>query len=75
MKSFKSKIYFGREKEDNWELEKKGKEIGFKNYEDIVYVGFEVEMTVEISENDKGEIWTKVLKIGKVDVSDKEIYI
>lgn len=48
---------------------------GFKNYRNLVYVGYDVEMDVEITETDEGETYTKVLKIGKVDVSDKEIYI
>lgn len=75
MKSFKAKVSFHREKEDNWGIEEKGMKAGFKNYRNLVYVGYDVEMDVEITETDEGETYTKVLKIGKVDVSDKEIYI
>lgn len=66
-------IYFNRDKEENWDIEKKAKKLGWENSEDALYVGYEVGMKVEIT-NDDG-FKTKVLKIGKIDVSDKEIYI
>lgn len=75
MKSFKSRIYFHREKDVNRELEEKGMTLNFKNSEDLLYTGYEVGMDVEITETDEGLLQTKVLKIEKVDVSDKEIYI
>ena len=71
MKSFKKKIYFNREKEENWNIEKKGKKLGFEKSEDLVYLGYEIEMKVEIFE----DITVKVLKIQGIDVSDKDIFI
>jgi hypothetical protein len=66
-------IYFNRDKEENWDIEKKAKKLGWKNSEDALYVGYEVSMKIEITNEDGFK--TKVLKIGNVDVSDKEIYI
>ncbi|APC83424.1 hypothetical protein [Clostridium botulinum] len=71
MKSFIEKIYFGRDKEENWDIEEKAEHRGFKNSEKLVYLGYEVEMEVEVREDLKH----KVLKIDGVDVSDKDIYI
>ncbi|NFM26160.1 hypothetical protein FDB84_17355 [Clostridium sporogenes] len=71
MKSFIEKIYFGRDKEENWGIEEKAEYRGFKNSEKLVYLGYEVGMEVEVREDLKH----KVLKIEGVDVSDKDIYI
>jgi len=71
MKSFKKKIYFHREKEENWDIEKKGKKLRFEKSEDLVYLGYEIGMKVEIFE----DITTKVLEINGIDVSDKDIFI
>ncbi|WP_291567064.1 MULTISPECIES: hypothetical protein [unclassified Clostridium] len=71
MKSFKETICFHREKEQNWSIEDRGVEEGFKNSDDLVYLGYEVEMEVEVREDMKH----KVYKINGVDVSDKEIYV
>ena len=71
MKTFKETIYFHREKESNWEIEEKAHELGFSKSDDIVYLGYEVGMTVLVSEDLKH----KVLTIEGIDVSDKEIYI
>lgn len=71
MKSFKEIIYFNREKEENWGIERKAKKLGFENPEAVVYLGYEVGFEVEVREDLKH----KVLKIEGVDVSDKEIYI
>ncbi|NFC67286.1 hypothetical protein EXN48_14555 [Clostridium botulinum] len=69
MKSFIEKIYFGRDKEENWDIEEKAERRGFKNSEKLVYLGYEVEMEV------REDLKHKVLKIDGVDVSDKDIYI
>lgn len=66
-------IYFNRDKEDNWDIEKKAKKLGWKNSEDALYIGYEVSMKIEVTNKDG--LKTKILKIGNVDVSDKEIYI
>ncbi|EQB4340942.1 hypothetical protein ACYJ2U_001661 [Clostridium botulinum] len=71
MKSFIEKIYFGRDKEENWDIEEKAEHKGFKNSKKLVYLGYEVEMEVEVREDLKH----KILKIEDVDVSDKDIYI
>ena len=71
MKKFIETIYFNRDKEDNWDIERKAKKLKFENPEAVVYLGYEVEFEVEISE----DLRHKVLKIEGVDVSDKDIYI
>lgn len=71
MKSFKETIHFHREKEENWDIEKKAKKKKFTNPEDLVYLGYELEMEVEVREDLKH----KVLTINGQDVSDKEIYV
>ena len=71
MKKFKEEISFTRDKEDNWEIENKAKELGFSNPEDLAYLGYEVMMEVEVSE----DLNYKVLTINRIDVSDKNIYI
>lgn len=71
MKSFKTEIYFHREKEENWNICSEAEVMGFKNSDDLVYLGYEVGFEVEVSE----ELSHKVLKINDIDVSDKEIYI
>ena len=71
MKSFEKVIYFHREKEENWEIERLAKEKGFKDREGILYLGYEIDMNVEIREDLKH----KVLSIQGIDVSDKDIFI
>ena len=39
MKTFKETIYFNRDKEDNWDIVDKAEELGFKNYNDLCYLG------------------------------------
>lgn len=69
--SFKKTIYFHMEKgEQIWELENQAKSKGF-NSERLRYLGYEVEMVVEIFEDGTN----KVISIQGVDVSDKEIKI
>lgn len=70
-KSFIAEIGLYREKEDNWDLEEQAEELGFSNPRDIVYLGHEVIMEVEVRE----DLAHKVLKINGVDVSDKDITI
>lgn len=71
MKSFVEIIDFHRDKEDNWEIEEKAESLGFKNSEDLLYLGYDVDMKVEIDE-DGNNI---VLEINGIDVSDKYITI
>lgn len=68
---FEETIYFNREKEDNWGIEAKATELGFKNPEKLVYLGYEIEVRVRIDSDGKN----KVLCINNIDVSDKDIYI
>ena len=71
MRSFVEIIDFYRDKEDNWEIEEKAESLGFKNSEDLLYLGYDVDMKVEIDE-DGNNI---VLEINGIDVSDKYITI
>lgn len=70
MKSIKEDIYFHREKEDNWELEKKLAKKHF-NTDNILYLGYEIQMKVELMEDGTN----RVLEFEGVDVSDKNISI
>ena len=79
MDSFKETIYFYREKEDNWDIVDRVKELGFfqnipiynKSVDDLKYLGSEVEMEIEINERCQ----VKVLSINGIDISDKDVYI
>lgn len=70
MKSIKEKIYFHREKEDNLDLEEKLEKKNFYT-EDILYLGSEIEVKVELFEDGTN----KVLSFQGVDISDKNISI
>jgi hypothetical protein len=63
-----AKIYLHRSKEENWELQEKAKKQGIKR-DDLLYVGYEVEMRVEVTE-DK----IKVLEINGVKLKE-DIFI
>lgn len=71
MKSFKETIYFNREKESNWDIRNKAKNLKFENFDDLSYLGYELEMEVEICEDNAH----KVFSINGTDISDKDIYI
>ena len=71
MKSFIQKVYFNRSKEENWDIESRAEKEEFKNSSDMVYLGYEVEMDVEV----RDDLQHKVLKINGIDVSDKNITI
>ena len=75
-KVLKTKVYFNRDKEENWDIEEKILKKGFSSdfAHNALYIGYEVEMSVQIMKCGD-EMRIKVLKIDKVDVSDKEIYI
>ena len=70
MKSIKQKIYFHREKEDNWDLEEKLEKKKF-NTDNILYLGSEIEVEVELFEDGTN----KVVSFEGIDVSDKNISI
>lgn len=70
MKSIKQKIYFHREKEDNWDLEEKLEKKKF-NTDNILYLGSEIEVEVELFEDGT----SKVISFEGIDVSDKNISI
>ena len=70
MKSIEEKIYFHREKEDNWDLEEKLEKKKF-NTENILCLGSEIEVKVELFEDGTN----KVISFQGVDVSDKNISI
>ena len=70
MNSFKKKIYFHREKEENWDIEEESMLRGF-NAENILWLGSDVEMTVEIREDGTN----KVLSVQGKDVSNLDIFI
>jgi len=69
--SFKEVIYFHREKEDNWEIEEKFTETFSEDGRNMVYLGSEVKMEVEIFKDKTA----KILSVNDVDVSKKEIYL
>jgi hypothetical protein len=71
MTSFIENIYVHRDKEDNWELESKAEDLGFKNTDKLVYTGYEVCFKTEFFEDGTN----KVLSIDGIDVSDKNISI
>ena len=70
MKSFKKKVYFHREKEENWDIEEESISRGFDT-ENILWLGADVEMTVEIREDGTN----KVLSVQGKDVSNLDIFI
>jgi virulence-associated protein VapD len=71
VKKFVEQIYMHRDKEANWDIEARAEKEGFGNSSNIVYLGYEVGMEVEVREDLKH----KVLKINGIDVSDKNITI
>lgn len=71
VKSFEEDIYFHREREENWNIQDKAEEVGFRNTKDLRYFGEELELKVEVREDMKH----KIISINGVNVSDKEIYI
>ena len=58
MKSFKEKIYWHREKSKNWDIEDKAKQLGF-NTEHIRWIGYEVELEIEIFEDGTNKIFSR----------------
>jgi len=66
------KIYFHREKEENWEVVDKAEELGYSDSDSLKTLGYEVGMEIEISKDCKTR---KVLRIEGIDVSDKDIFI
>lgn len=70
MKSFKKKVYFHREKEENWDIKEESISRGF-DAENILRLGSDVEMTVEIREDGTN----KVLSVQGKDVSNLDIFI
>lgn len=70
MESFKKKIYFHRDKEENWDIEEESISRGF-DAENILRLGSDVEMTVEIREDGTN----KVLSVQGKDVSNLDIFI
>lgn len=71
MKSFIETIYFNREKEENWSVCNRAEELCFKNPRDMIWLGSEVEMKVEIREDNKH----RILEINGTDISDKNVLI
>ena len=71
VKSFEEVIHFHREKEDNWEIQGKAKRKGFKDVDDLRYLGEEISLRVAVSEDMKH----KIIEVNGVDVSDKNIYL
>lgn len=70
MESFKKKIYFHRDKEENWGIKDESIARGF-NTENILRMGSDVGMTVEIREDGTN----KVLSFQGKDVSSLDIFI
>lgn len=71
LESFTHKIYFHRETESNWEIVDIAEGRDYANAEDLAFLGYEVEMDVEIFKVGGNKVKT----INGVDVSHLEIYI
>lgn len=71
MKKFEENVYFNRDKEDNWDIIDKAYRQGFDNPDNLAYLGYDIQMKVEI--NESGD--NVVLEINGIDVSDKDITI
>ena len=71
LKSYKTKLYAHREKEDNWNIRRKFEKLGVKAESDFRYIALEIELYVEIFEDET----CKLLKINNIDVKDKNIWI
>ena len=71
MKSFLEKIYFHRDKDENSEIVSKAKRIKFEQYDDLRYLGYEIEMVVIIAEDGT----RKIKEVCGINVEDKEILI
>lgn len=56
MKSFKKKVYFHRDKENNWELITQAEELNFKGTKELSYLGYEIEFEVEIFEDGSNKV-------------------
>lgn len=67
----KTNIYLHRYKDDNWDIVKQAEEQGYKNADNLEYLGCEIEMEIEIDEYCNA----KILKINGTDISEKEILI
>lgn len=63
-----TKIYLHRDKEENCELQKLAEDEGIKR-DDLLFVGYEVEMEIEVTEKE-----IKVLKVNGVQVKE-DIFI
>lgn len=76
MKSFRKKIYFHMDKDGQiWDIEKQAESQGFST-ERLRFLGYEVEMEIEIYEDGTNKILSITSSNGqKIDVSDKEIAI
>jgi len=63
---FKKKIYFNREKDENYELVDEAIELGFseESANKLKYLGYEIEFEVMISEED-GELKVDILSSPK----------
>jgi hypothetical protein len=71
LNSFKKKIYFHRDKEDNWELVTQAEELNFKGTKELSYLGYEIEFEVEIFEDGSN----RVLAIDGKDVAGLDLSI
>lgn len=71
LRSFEEEIYFNRESEDNWDIIDKAKELKFKNYRNLKWLGNEVGLKVRIDE----ELNCKVLEFNGKNVEDLDLYI
>lgn len=62
------KIYFHRDKESNFDLQKKAKKKGIKR-DDLLFLGYEIEMKIEITESH-----IKILEIDKIPI-EQDVFI
>lgn len=71
MKSFKTTIYFHRDKDENWDLEAMFMEHFNAECRDILYTGYEIAMEIEVFENGR----VKLLSVEGIDVSKENVEI
>lgn len=62
-------ISLNRQKQDNWGIVDEATELGYKNSNDLTYLGYDIRFKVEIDEESN----VKLLEINGVDVSNKNI--
>lgn len=58
-----TKVYFHRDKEDNWDIQEEAESVGFsvQHVKDLAYLGYEIEFDVNITVDDSGELQVTIV--------------